>query len=57
VREIVKRIVYGALLWREGRFTFFSGEVARGEDVKLEMELDRLILDGLRFADEARRDG
>lgn len=54
VREVVKRIVYGVLLWREGEFRFVPGPVA-GEDVKLELELDRLILEGLRQADEERR--
>jgi hypothetical protein len=54
VREVVKRIVYGVLLWREGTFRFVPGPVG-GEDVKLELELDRLILEGLRQADEERR--
>jgi hypothetical protein len=54
VREVVKRIVYGVMLWREGGFRFIPGDVM-GEDVKLDLELDRLILDGLRHADEARR--
>jgi hypothetical protein len=54
VREVVKRIVYGVLLWREGVFRFVPG-VESGEDVKLDLELDRLILDGLRHADEERR--
>jgi hypothetical protein len=54
VREVVKRIVYGVLLWREGRFRFVPGPVG-SEDVKLDLELDRLILEGLRQADEERR--
>ena len=54
LREVVKRIVYGALLWREGSFRFVPGERVQGE-TKLDIELDRLILDGLRLADEARR--
>jgi hypothetical protein len=55
VREIIKRILYGVLLWREGVFRFIPGETAGSEDTRLELELDRLILDGLRLADEARR--
>jgi hypothetical protein len=54
LRDILKRIVYGALLWQEGSFRFLPGERS-GEDTKLDIELDRLILDGLRLADEARR--
>ena len=54
VRETLRRIVYGLLLWREGWFRFLPGEQVGGEDVKLDLDLDRLILEGLRQADEAR---
>jgi hypothetical protein len=54
VAEALRRIVYGLLLWREGSFRFVPGEQAGGEDVKLDLDLDRLILEGLRQADEAR---
>jgi hypothetical protein len=56
VAEVVRRILYGMLLWREGRFRFFPGERPIGEDVQLDVELDRLILEGLRLADQTRRD-
>jgi len=55
VREVVKRIVYRVLLWREGVFRFVAGESASTEDVQLDLDLDRLILEGLRLADETRR--
>jgi hypothetical protein len=51
----VKRIVYRVLLWRDGAFRFVAGESASGEDVQLDLDLDRLILEGLRLADETRR--
>lgn len=54
VCESLRRIVYGLLLWREGSFRFVPGEQAEAEDVKLDLDLDRLILEGLRQADEAR---
>jgi hypothetical protein len=54
VSEALRRIVYGLLLWREGSFRFVTGEPLGGEDVKLDLDLDRLILEGLRQADEAR---
>lgn len=54
VHEALRRIVYGLLLWREGTFRFVTGEQVRNEDVKLDLDLDRLILEGLRQADEAR---
>jgi hypothetical protein len=54
VREVVKRIVWRVLLWREGTFRFVPGQAASAEDVQLDLDLDRLILEGLRIADEAR---
>jgi hypothetical protein len=54
VHETLRRIVYGLLLWREGRFRFAPGEAAENEDIQLDLDLDRLILEGLRLADQAR---
>jgi Domain of unknown function (DUF4388) len=55
VRETLRRVLYGLLLWREGSFAFAPGEQALGEDIRLDLDLDRLILEGLRQADESRR--
>jgi len=55
VRETLRRVLYGLLLWREGTFAFVPGEQAMGEDIRLDLDLDRLILEGLRQADESRR--
>jgi hypothetical protein len=54
VQEGLRRVLYGLLLWRDGEFRFVPGAQADHEGVKLELDLDRLILDGLRQADEAR---
>jgi hypothetical protein len=54
VHETLRRIVYGLLLWRDGRFRFHPGESVAGEDIQLDLDLDRLILEGLRFADQSR---
>ena len=54
VRETLRRIVYGVLLWREGRFRFHQGERVGAEDIQLDLDLDRLILEGLRLADQQR---
>lgn len=54
VRESVRRVLYGLLLWREGRFTFHVAEAPAGHDLSLDVDLDRLILEGLRLADQAR---
>jgi hypothetical protein len=54
VHESLRRILYGVLLWREGRFRFHADELAPGNDLPLDLDLDRLILEGLRLADQAR---
>ena len=54
VHEVLRRIVYGVLLWREGRFRFVPGEPGVGEDIQIDLDLDRLILEGLRVADQER---
>lgn len=54
VHEVLRRIVYGVLLWRDGRFRFVPGESGVGEDIQLDLDLDRLILEGLRLADQER---
>ena len=54
VHEVLRRIVYNVILWRDGRFRFFPGEEAEGEDIQLDLDLDRLILEGLRLADQER---
>ena len=38
-------------LWPDGRFRFEPGEVEPGDDVELDLELDRLLLEGLIQAD------
>jgi len=57
VREVLRRIVYGVLLWRDGRFRFLPGERIEAEDIQLDLDLDRLILEGLRLADQQRAAG
>ena len=54
VHEVLRRIVYGLLLWRDGSFRFEPGPAVIGEDIQLDLDLDRLILEGLRLADQAR---
>ena len=54
VRESLRRILYGLMLWRDGVFRFVPGEPGPREDVRLDLDLDRLILEALRQADERR---
>ena len=53
VLEVQKRIVCRVLLWDEGTFTFHPGETAGDEDITLNLDLDRLIVEALRFTESA----
>ena len=54
VQDVLRRILYGVLLWRRGCFRFRPGERAQNEDIRLDLDLDRMILEGLRLADQPR---
>lgn len=54
VLEVLRRILWGMLLWGEGRFRFVPGEPAAPAELPLDVDLEPLILDGLRLADETR---
>jgi hypothetical protein len=54
VHEAMRRVVYGLLLWREGRFRFLPGERRALADLEIDLDLDRLILEGLKQADQSR---
>jgi len=55
VNECLRRILYALFLWRDGDFEFFAGGKSEFQDVRTELELDRLILEGLRLQDEAEK--
>lgn len=50
VLEVQRRIICRVLLWEEGEFQFHPGERASEEDITLDLDLDRLIIDALRLA-------
>jgi hypothetical protein len=52
VGEVFRRLVCLLALWPDGRFRFVPGSVS-GDDAELEVELDRLIFEGLHQADLA----
>lgn len=51
VSEVFRRLVCLLSLWPDGRFRFVPGEATPVDDVELELELDRLLLEGLHQAD------
>ena len=49
--EVFRRVVCLLSLWPDGRFRFVPGGAAGMDDAALDLELDRLILEGLLQAD------
>jgi len=54
VLEVQRRIVCRVLLWENGEFQFHPGERASEEDITLDLDLDRLVIDALRIAASER---
>ena len=50
VLEVQRRIICRVLLWERGEFAFHPGERASDEDITLDLDIDRLIIDALRIA-------
>jgi hypothetical protein len=54
VSEVFRRLVCLLSLWPDGRFRFVSGAAAPDIDSDLDLELDRVLLEGLHQADLAQ---
>lgn len=52
VLEVQKRILCRILLWREGDFSFHRGERGADEDIALDLDLDRFLVEALRTREE-----
>lgn len=55
VVEVQKRILCRILLWRVGEFGFHLGERPTNEDITVDLDLDRLIIEALRLSDDPDR--
>ncbi len=49
--EVFRRLVCLLALWRDGTFRFVPGPAPAGDDAALDLELDRVMLEGLHAAD------
>lgn len=54
VAEVFRRLVCCLALWPDGRFRFIPGPPRGDGDVPLELELDRILIEGLHQADLVR---
>jgi hypothetical protein len=53
VLTLQRQILYDVLLWREGSFRFHVGEVAPEAELQIDLNVDNLLVDLLRFAGAA----
>lgn len=51
VAEVFRRLVCCLALWPDGRFRFVPEAAQDGDDTPLDLELDRILLEGLHRAD------
>jgi hypothetical protein len=49
----IQEVIYEAIQWKRGRFVFDADVLASGEDIRNELPLDHLILEGARRVDES----
>lgn len=54
VLEVQRRIICHLLLWESGEFAFYPQERAGDEEIMLDLDLDRLIVEALRIAASER---
>ncbi len=52
VLEVQKRVLCRILLWRAGVFAFHLGDRAEDEDISLDLDLDRLVIEALRMKED-----
>jgi hypothetical protein len=52
VMEVQKRILCRILLWREGEFEFHLGTRPEDEDIAVDLDLDRLVIEALRMRED-----
>lgn len=57
VSEVMRRILYGLTAWRAGRFDYAPGQPQAADDLDPDLDLERVILEGLSQADLARPPG
>ena len=56
VIEVQKRILCRILLWKEGEFAFHRGERGQAEDISIDLDLDRFLIEALRTREDPEAD-
>lgn len=54
VTEQAKEVIYEIVRWQDGSFTFYTGRKPSPQEVRIDIPLDHLMLEGLKRLDEER---
>lgn len=54
VIEQIKDVIFEVVRWQEGSFTFFTGKAPVSQEIRIDIPLDHLMLEGLTRLDEER---
>ena len=53
VEEQIKEVIYEAVRWNRGIFSFISGQKPKAQDIFIDIPIDHLMLEGLKRMDES----
>jgi hypothetical protein len=53
--EQIKEVIYNVVRWREGRFVYTKGKTPKKQDIRIDIPLDHLMLEGLKRMDEEQK--
>ncbi|UCG53256.1 MAG: DUF4388 domain-containing protein [Candidatus Latescibacterota bacterium] len=54
IEEQIKEVIYEVVRWQNGSFSFRTGKKPAAQDVRIDIPLDHLMLEGLKRLDEER---
>lgn len=52
VKDQIEQLLYSLLSWESGTFKFYEGQLPTQEEIKVEISVENVILEGLRRVDE-----
>jgi hypothetical protein len=53
VEEQIKEVIYEAVRWNRGIFSFINGQKPKAQDIFIDIPIDHLMLEGLKRMDES----
>ena len=54
IAEQIKEVIYEIVAWQEGTFSFLTDKAPDAQEIRIDIPLDHLMLEGLKRLDEER---